>query len=193
MPRTGIYFESKSEPLAGQLAVGKVIANRAKRRPLPVRPIAACCSSAANSRSFAAARCRRCRAPASSGRPRSRSPRSSTRPAGIGGRQRAVLPRALRVAGLAAEARRVDRQPHLLPLAFQLRVGSGRASARPLSFVVPLCSSVLGAMATQPDSLCFTDAPPIAAEVARGVTRCSAARTCSRSAKCRCPTAAAPT
>ena len=27
---TGIYFESKSEPLAGQLAVGKVIANRAK-------------------------------------------------------------------------------------------------------------------------------------------------------------------
>ena len=25
---TGIYFESKSEPLAGQLAVGKVIANR---------------------------------------------------------------------------------------------------------------------------------------------------------------------
>ena len=27
---TGIYFESKSEPLAGQLAVGEVIANRAK-------------------------------------------------------------------------------------------------------------------------------------------------------------------
>src|SRR6478752_1798504 len=27
---TGIYFESKSEPLAGQLAVGKVIANRSK-------------------------------------------------------------------------------------------------------------------------------------------------------------------
>src|SRR3954453_3029952 len=26
---TGIYFEAKSEPLAGQLAVGKVIANRA--------------------------------------------------------------------------------------------------------------------------------------------------------------------
>lgn len=26
---TGIYFESKGEPLAGQLAVGKVIANRA--------------------------------------------------------------------------------------------------------------------------------------------------------------------
>ena len=29
---TGIYFESKSEPLAGQLAVGKVIANRADSR-----------------------------------------------------------------------------------------------------------------------------------------------------------------
>jgi spore germination cell wall hydrolase CwlJ-like protein len=27
---TGIYFESKGEPLAGQLAVGKVIANRAR-------------------------------------------------------------------------------------------------------------------------------------------------------------------
>jgi spore germination cell wall hydrolase CwlJ-like protein len=27
---TGIYFESKSEPLAGQLAVGQVIANRAQ-------------------------------------------------------------------------------------------------------------------------------------------------------------------
>jgi spore germination cell wall hydrolase CwlJ-like protein len=27
---TGIYFESKSEPLVGQLAVGKVIANRTK-------------------------------------------------------------------------------------------------------------------------------------------------------------------
>src|SRR5204862_7798438 len=27
---TGIYFESKSEPLSGQLAVGKVIANRAQ-------------------------------------------------------------------------------------------------------------------------------------------------------------------
>ncbi|MGH6658364.1 MAG: cell wall hydrolase, partial [Sphingomicrobium sp.] len=26
----GVYFESKSEPLAGQLAVGKVIANRAQ-------------------------------------------------------------------------------------------------------------------------------------------------------------------
>jgi len=28
----GVYFESKSEPLAGQLAVGQVIANRAKSR-----------------------------------------------------------------------------------------------------------------------------------------------------------------
>ena len=28
----GVYFESKSEPLAGQLAVGKVIANRAKSK-----------------------------------------------------------------------------------------------------------------------------------------------------------------
>ena len=31
----GIYFESKSEPLVGQLAVGKVIANRAKSNRFP--------------------------------------------------------------------------------------------------------------------------------------------------------------
>ena len=50
-----------------------------KRRPLSRRPIAACCSSAASSRSSTAIRCRRCRAPAGSGRRRSRSPRSSIR------------------------------------------------------------------------------------------------------------------
>lgn len=32
---TGIYFESKSEPLAGQLAVGQVIANRAESKRYP--------------------------------------------------------------------------------------------------------------------------------------------------------------
>lgn len=32
---TGIYFESKSEPLSGQLAVGKVIANRANSGRFP--------------------------------------------------------------------------------------------------------------------------------------------------------------
>lgn len=32
---TGIYFESKSEPLAGQLAVGEVIVNRAKSGRFP--------------------------------------------------------------------------------------------------------------------------------------------------------------
>ena len=32
---TGIYFESKSEPLAGQLAVAQVIANRAESRRYP--------------------------------------------------------------------------------------------------------------------------------------------------------------
>ena len=45
----GIYFESKSEPLAGQLAVGEVIANRANsrgrfpsyllRRAVPAQPV----------------------------------------------------------------------------------------------------------------------------------------------------------
>ena len=32
---TGVYFESKSEPLAGQLAVGQVIANRASSGRFP--------------------------------------------------------------------------------------------------------------------------------------------------------------
>ena len=52
----GVYFESKSEPLAGQLAVGQVIANRANSTAASRRPIAACCSSAANSRSCTATR-----------------------------------------------------------------------------------------------------------------------------------------
>jgi len=39
----------------------------------------------------------------------------------------------------------------------------------PAFFLATICSS--GPMATMPESPCFTDAPPIAAEVARGVTR----------------------
>ena len=39
----------------------------------------------------------------------------------------------------------------------------------PAFFLATICSS--GAMATRLESPCFTDAPPIAAEVARGVTR----------------------
>ena len=77
---TGIYFESKSEPLAGQLAVGKVIANRAKSGG---RFPSSYCGvlfqrgqfSFVRGRSLAVGR----RAPAGSGRPPSRSPRSSTR------------------------------------------------------------------------------------------------------------------
>ena len=130
----GIYFESKSEPLAGQLAVGQVIANRAQvggrfpstycgvlfqrgqfsfvhGRSLPTRPALE---------------------PPVADRGRDRQDR---RPgsARFVGRQRPVLPRPLRVAGLAAEARRIDRQSRLLPLDVE-RGGSGRAKARPLSF-----------------------------------------------------------
>ena len=126
---TGIYFESKSEPLAGQLAVGKVIANRAaERRPLSRRPIAACCSSAASSRSSTAIRCRPCRMPTSSGRPPSRSPRSSTRTSSnrlpatrLFFHARYVSP------GWHAEARRLDRQSHLLPLSLLRDAGAQRA------------------------------------------------------------------
>ena len=48
----GIYFESKSEPLSGQLAVGEVIANRANSGDASRPLIAACCFSAASSASF---------------------------------------------------------------------------------------------------------------------------------------------
>jgi hypothetical protein len=44
-------------------------------------------------------------------------------------------------------------------------------------------------MASNPESLCFTDAPPIAAEVARGVTRLFC-RQDLFPAKCRFPTVA---
>ena len=67
----GIYFEAKSESLAGQLAVGHVIANRAESGRFP--------SSSASSASCAAAPIRIFRAPAATGRMPSPSPRSSTR------------------------------------------------------------------------------------------------------------------
>ena len=113
----GIYFESKSEPLAGQLAVGQVIANRANSRPFPVVPIAACCSSAASSASSAAIPAGGARARAGSGRTRSRSPRSSTRICKDSAVGNALFFHAKpRLAALAPEARRVGRQSHLLPL-----------------------------------------------------------------------------
>src|SRR3982750_223571 len=56
---TGVYFEAKSESLSGQLAVGQVIATAPNRVGAFLRLIAACCSSAASSRSFAVTRCRR--------------------------------------------------------------------------------------------------------------------------------------
>ena len=76
---TGVYFEAKSESLSGQLAVGQVIATAPNRVGAFLRLIAACCSSAASSRSFAVTRCHRSRIRPNNGKPRSRSPRSSTR------------------------------------------------------------------------------------------------------------------
>ena len=87
------------------------------RRPLPVDLLRRRCSSAASSASFAAIRCRQCRAPAASGRTPSRSPRSSTRTckdSAVG--KRLVLPCQARLAGLAPDARRVARQSRLLSL-----------------------------------------------------------------------------
>jgi hypothetical protein len=88
---TGIYFESKSEPLTGQLAVGKVIANRA-----------------ASGGRFPPTYCGGDREDRRSGS------------AGIVGRQRSVLSCALCVAGLADEASGFNRQSRLLPLRREL-------------------------------------------------------------------------
>ena len=116
---TGIYFESKSEPLAGQLAVGKVIANRAQfggRFPPTY------CGVLFQRGQFSFVH----------GHSLPSVPRSSRqwqtavaiakivdqglKDSAVG--NALVLPRPLRVAGLASEARRLDRQSHLLPLSF---------------------------------------------------------------------------
>ena len=133
---TGIYFESKGEPLAGQLAVGKVIANRADsggrfpdllRRAVPARPILV------RSRPLAAERAARSNRQWQTAVAIARIVDQDLKE--FGGRQCAVLSRALCFAGLAPEARRLDRQPRLLPLSSsRMRAGGGRATARPLSF-----------------------------------------------------------
>ena len=106
-----------------------------------------------------------------------------------------VLPRPLRLAGLAAEARRLDRQPHLLSLIGQ---PSLCAASRPSSIRIPglaaltFCSRLAHGAAARFHLLrrCAADR---CRRRARGRRGCSAARTCSRCAKCPCPTAAAPT
>ena len=76
---TGIYFESKSEPLAGQLAVGQVIANRANsggRFPSSYCGVLFQRSQFSFVRGHSLPSVPRA---SRSGRPRSRWPRSSTR------------------------------------------------------------------------------------------------------------------
>ena len=143
---TGIYFESKGEPLAGQLAVGKVIANRAN-------------SGGRFPSTYCGVLFQRSQFSFVHGHSLPSVPRASkqwqTAVAmakivdqgfkDFGSRQRLVLPRALRVAGLAPEARRVDRQPHLLPLSFHPDAG-GQAGGRKLArfsfgHVCAICSS----------------------------------------------------
>ena len=178
-----IYFESKSEPLAGQLAVGQVIANRAASRAASRRPIAAWCSSAASSASFAAVAAAESRARAASGRMRSPSPRSSTRSCTTAGRQGAVLPRPPGLAGLAPDARR-DAS------------ATTSSTARSRFHAVPRFCSSCGRWPPRStlNSRLFRRS---AADRGRGRARGDAAvlppATCSRCAKCRCPTAAAPT
>ena len=125
---TGIYFESKSEPLAGQLAVGKVIANRAQSGG---RFPATYCGVLFQRGQFSFVhghslpqRAARQQAVANRG-----GDREDRRPApqGIACRRRAVLPCALRVAELARQARRFDRQSRLLPLSLHERRASGWA------------------------------------------------------------------
>ena len=119
-----VYWESKGEPLTGQLAVAEVIINRADRAASR-RPSAASSASAANSRSSAAAifRSRRRLARlAHRGRDR---PDRACRTSPTAPRRARFLPRPPGQSGLAADPRRDGRESRLLPL--------GRAAgARPL-------------------------------------------------------------
>ena len=114
----GIYFEAKSESLAGQLAVGHVIANRAEsgRFPSsycgvlsPAQPIQL------HSRPLAAFHPARQPGLAGCGRDRQdRRPGTASFADGQG----AVLPRPPGFAGLAADPRRHARQSRFLPLIY---------------------------------------------------------------------------
>ena len=118
MPRGGgIYFESKSEPLAGQLAVGEVIANRAD---LHGRFPSTYCGVLFQRSQFTFVH-----GHLLPGVPRaSRQWKTAVAIASIVDQDlkdlaapSAVLPCPRRVAGLEAEARRRDRQSYLLSLA----------------------------------------------------------------------------
>jgi hypothetical protein len=125
---TGVYFEAKSEPLAGQLAVGQVIANRSNSGG---RFPASYCGVLFQRGQFALGAAFE---QAVADRRRYSEDRRSG-PEEFGSRQCLVLSRALRVAGLAAEACGGDRQPRFLSLIEHRNSGGrGRASARPLSF-----------------------------------------------------------
>ena len=123
---TGVYFESKSEPLAGQLAVGQVIANRAESGG---RFPPSYCGVLFQRGQFSFVHGHSLPSVSHS----SRQWQTAVAIAKIVdeglkelvGRRCLVLPRALRVAVLAPEARCRDRQPHLLSLS-----GRGRASGR---------------------------------------------------------------
>src|SRR6185312_13680365 len=98
-----------------------------------------------------------------------------------------VLPCALRLAGLAPEARRLDREPHLFPLAPALpergRAG-GRGKPRPpFLFVAAMFYPRPWPPSSSP---CVSPTLPRSRpRLLEGLPACSAARTCSRFARCR--------
>ena len=140
---TGVYFEAKSEPLAGQLAVGKVIANRPEsggRFPgtycgvlfqrgqfsfVPGRSL-----PAVNHDESAMADCGRDR------RDRRSGPEGSRQLA-----TRCSFMRAMSRRPGACQACRLDRQSRLLSLSLIRRKRAGGLSSSP-AFLSPVCSSV---------------------------------------------------
>ena len=141
---TGIYFESKGEPLAGQLAVGQVIANRADSAG---RFPSTYCGVLFQRGQFSFVHGGRLPHVSRDNRQWQTAVAIAKIVDGglkIRGRQRALLPRALRLAGLAPQAGRLDRQPRLLPLGF---LESGRVADKLrlvrlfLCVLLPICSS----------------------------------------------------
>ena len=156
-----VYWESKGEPLAGQLSVAEVIINRARsgrfaaldlRRRPPARPILLRPRRLHPGRAAGLARL----AHGGGDRPdRAPGPRRRRRA------QRAVLPRPPRPSGLAPDPRRDGRQSRLLPLSAQ-----GGSSLR--------SRFILGWRDGQPARVRPPASPmrrSIAQDVARGVTR----------------------
>ena len=124
-----VYFESKGEPLAGQLAVAEVVINRARIGPLPHVDLRRRQAARASSPSCSGGRLPAVAARlARTGAPRSRSRRSRCRISPTARCRRRSSSTPARLAGLAPDPRRHRRQPRLLPLIASTDADTGPVS-----------------------------------------------------------------